>query len=373
MRSRRIWLAAVFILGAIGAAGFAGARMLETRRFRTEIELAKEEIGAGRFVAAKKRLDDLLPARLGDGEAEYLLGVCEMKRGRLAAAATVLERVPVSSSFGGRAAVQRALAVMGIGRLARAEEILESARTRARGTDALQLLHALGVLYELEGRSDDYRKSLFDLWPYAESPEALIRTIAQLNTAPLQLGTLRQALETNPSDDDRVWLGRASLAIRTGQLGLAAKLLDACQKRRPDDPVVWRARLELAQAAGDLESGWKALEHLPADGVSQARIARARAWIAALADDTQAEQTALKSLLEQEPGDTIALDRLAALAARAGDQQELARIRSRRAEITSLQGRYLSLTKDASGGADPRSSLAWRRRWAERPRPRHGS
>jgi predicted Zn-dependent protease len=353
MRSRRIWLVSLFVLGAIGAAGYGRARMLEARRYRTGIEQAKQELGAGRLGAAKRHLDELLPSRLGDGEVEYLLGIYEVKRGRMAAAAEALERVPRSSSFGSRAAVQWALALMAIGRFARAEEILESARIRAKGTDAMRVLHALGVLYELEGRADDYRKSLVDLWPYAESPGSLIRKLAQLNTAPLQLLTLRQALETNPSDDDRVWLGRASLAVRTGQLGLAAKLLDACQKRRPDDPAVWRARLELALAAGDLDQVWKALERLPADGLSETRIARTRAGLAALANDASAERAALTAVIEREPGDTIALDRLAALAARAGDNQERARLRAKRADATALLERYLSLTKDASPDSDP--------------------
>ena len=174
----------LFVLGAIGAAGYGCARMLEARRYRAGIEQAKQELGAGRYGAAKRHLDELLSSHLGDGEVEYLLGVYEMKRGRMAAAAEALARVPPSSTFGGRAAVQRALAVMGIGQLARAEEILESARVRAMGTDSLRVLHALGVLYELEGRTDDYRKSLVDQWQYAESPESLIRKLAQLNTCP---------------------------------------------------------------------------------------------------------------------------------------------------------------------------------------------
>ena len=46
-------------------------------------------------------------------------------------------------------------------------------------------------------------------------------------------------------EDDRVWLGRANLAIRTGAYDEAGRWLDACQRRRPEDVPVWRARLRL--------------------------------------------------------------------------------------------------------------------------------
>ena len=46
-------------------------------------------------------------------------------------------------------------------------------------------------------------------------------------------------------DDDRVWLGRANLAIRTGAYDEAKRWLDACLKRRPEDVPVWRAPAEL--------------------------------------------------------------------------------------------------------------------------------
>ena len=44
-------------------------------------------------------------------------------------------------------------------------------------------------------------------------------------------------------DDDRVWLGKANLAIRTGMYDEAERWLAACLGRRPGDAPVWRARL----------------------------------------------------------------------------------------------------------------------------------
>jgi hypothetical protein len=51
-------------------------------------------------------------------------------------------------------------------------------------------------------------------------------------------------------DDDRIWLGKANLAIRQGFFDEAARWLDACLRRRPEDvPVRW-ARLDWAMATG---------------------------------------------------------------------------------------------------------------------------
>ena len=119
-------------------------------------------------------------------------------------------------------------------------------------------------------------------------------------------------------DDDRVWLGRANLAIKTGRFDEAARWLDACSERRPDDLTVWCARLDLARATSDWEGAWRALDHLPADGVSPVESLRLRAWLAARLGDAAVERAALAAVLEQEPGDTAALDRLAELSAEAG-------------------------------------------------------
>ena len=63
---------------------------------------------------------------------------------------------------------------------------------------------------------------------------------------------LDQAARLAP-DDDRVWLGRANLAIRTGAYDEAERWLDACQQRRPDDVPVWRARLSWGIATNRID------------------------------------------------------------------------------------------------------------------------
>ena len=64
-----------------------------------------------------------------------------------------------------------------------------------------------------------------------------------LGLNPLPIDRIQTALDRaidQAPQDDRVWLGRAYLALRDGRLAEAQSWLDACRRRRPDDPVVWR-------------------------------------------------------------------------------------------------------------------------------------
>ena len=74
------------------------------------------------------------------------------------------------------------------------------------------------------------------------------------------------------SNDDRVSLGRADLAIREGSFDLAARLLGNCLRRRPDDVPVSRHELNWAMATNQLAMVLQALEHLPADAFAPAQI-----------------------------------------------------------------------------------------------------
>jgi tetratricopeptide (TPR) repeat protein len=341
MRAGRLWFGSLLIL-VVGAGAFSMMRALETRKFRAGLERAKQEMAAGLYATARNRLVALSLSGNGGGEVEYQLGLCELRRGHPDAAVQVWQRVPPASPFATRAAVQCAIASMDAGHFTRAEEILDAARRRATGTDAVGLFDTLEVLYGIEGRTEDLRRSIIESWRYSAAPAKVVRHLFRLDSAPLPLGTIRQALR-RAVDDDRLWLGRANLATRTGEFEAAEKLLDACLKRRPDDPVVWRARLELAQAAGDVAWAWRALEHLPAESISDIEVPRIRAWLARKQRDGPAEREALRALLERDRENIAALDRLTTIAALAGDVGEASRLRSKRAEITAARERYRSL------------------------------
>src|SRR5262249_59574345 len=113
----------------------------------------------------------------------------------------------------------------------------------------------LVALYKLEGRFAEVRSLVQEGWDGYPDRMGLLRQLANLdsiNPMPIEkIGpALVQAAENAP-DDDRIWLGRANLAIRTGQFADAEHWLDECLRRRPGDPVVWRSRLDRAGATGD--------------------------------------------------------------------------------------------------------------------------
>ena len=179
-----------------------------------------------------------------------------------------------------------------------------------------------------------------------------MKQLWRLDTAPLPLEMTRKTLEKAAEDDDRVWLARANLAIRTGQFDRAAQWLDACASRRPHDAVAWRARLDLSRASNDLAGAWRALEGLPADALSRTELLHLRAWLASLTGDPKAERAALSALIEQVPGDAAALDRLTVLASAEHDSAEVGRLRTKKAEALDAQNRYKALLRGDSIG-DP--------------------
>jgi tetratricopeptide (TPR) repeat protein len=143
-------------------------------------------------------------------------------------------------------------------------------------------------------------------------------------------------------DDDRVWLGRANLAIRTGDYSEAKRWLEDCRRRRLDVPV-WFSWLRLGMATGQIDVVREALAHLPAEGSTPAQLHRTSAWLAARRGDVESEQRELEDLVGADPADLTALDRLAQLAEQAGQPTRAAELRRKQSEIERLKARYEKL------------------------------
>ncbi len=144
-------------------------------------------------------------------------------------------------------------------------------------------------------------------------------------------------------EDDRIWLGRANLAIRVGSYDEAGRLLDACLHRRPDDVAVWRGRLGWAMATARVAEARKALEHLPATESTRAEVQKLAAWFALKRGATKLEQRALERVIAADPADFQALDRLVELAMRDGEEERAAELRRKKTAIETLQARYQKL------------------------------
>jgi enediyne biosynthesis protein E4 len=336
MRRLGIWLAIALGVALLGVGGY---RALELRRLRAELAEAERDMTTGHVGSAWHRLRALAARWPDQGEVQYRLGVCERARGRFDAALAAWARVPPGSPFAARAAALRGEELINSGRYAAAEAVLSAALPRA-GDERYDIERALARLYRFEGRVADVRHLLRASWPRSPDPAGVLKEIWLLDYSPMPVEAWGVALDHADADDDRVWLGRAGQATQTGRFDEAARWLDACLRRRPDDPAIWRARLDLAVASDDPAGAWRALPHLPADALSPAEGLALRAWLVARRGDREAERRALVRLVERDPGNSAALERLAALAVEAGRPREAEPYYRRKAEVDRAKDRF---------------------------------
>ena len=310
-------------------------------------------MAAGRPGTAVRGLTSLLDASPDPDQVAYLLGVCERGRGRPEAADLAWARVTPGSSLSARAIEGRMLLRVASGQFAAAEQLInEAADDRRNDGTALRIL--LVQIYFDEGRLDDALRlidaRLDHLQQIGEGASHTAIVLARLHFDLEQTSTPVETARANlehagrmARDDDRVWLGRANLALRTGNLHEAARWLDACQQRRPGDVPVWRARMRSPWQAGLVVQVKEALRHLPASASTPVEVHHIRAWLAKQQGDQAVERQELTLALAASPADRSALDRLSALADAGGQAEELARLKHQKAEIERMTARYEKL------------------------------
>ncbi len=346
MRPRRIGIG-IGLLVAL-AAGWYAYRLYDERTFRVELERAKSEMLARHIAVAHRLLADLAKRKPGRGEVEFHLGVCELLRGRDAAALAAFERVPIGSEHAGWAAVHRAGVLQKRGQMAETESLLSWALERP-GSHRDQARWELVRLLRLEGRFHDARRLFQAGLGEFEDPVAALRELYRLDADPYPAEGVRLYLDTagrQAPQDDRVWLGRAYLATRTGDFAEADRWLQACLERRPDDPAVWRQRLDWALAAGRPEEVLESARHLPVDDDSESLALKIRAWFASRRGDRDAERSALESLLTIQPAAPRVLDRLAELAIAGGHPERAEELRLRKAALERAREDYRRQIRD---------------------------
>ncbi len=337
-------LVCLFGLGALLATWFA-VRAVESRQFRNELLEARREFGSRRFGAAHVRLARLAVRRPGEGEVEYLLGACEMVKGHPDAAMEAWGRVPDESPKAALAALSRGRHALDTGRYGLAETCLDRA-SRADREVADEAWRLLEWLYWMTGRRDDYESLLHRKAQQQSDPSETLRALWSMDYDPYQVDAMTQVLakaHASHPDDDRVWLGLADLAVHMGRFAEAGDWLSRCQKSRPDDAAVWRARLRWAKADGQPDELVRAATHLPVSNFSKADTLVLRGWLAAQNGDRRAERTALEELIVLEPADDSALERLADLAAQAGDPECVADLRRRKMALDTARDHYRAL------------------------------
>jgi tetratricopeptide (TPR) repeat protein len=239
------------------------------------------------------------------------------------------------------------------GRLAAAEQLVLDSVKNPR-YDRTQLMVMLVPIYSQIGRSDEAERLIEERFQHLTETDEVTQEQAikllqphidltvKASTAELlrlyldQMGKLAQ-------DDDRVWLGRANLAIQTGKYDDAKRWLDACQRRRANDVPVWRAWRDWGFATNRIEVVKQAIEHLPAADSSPTDAYQLNAWLCRQRGDAAGEHQELERLLAANPSDLKALDRLSKLATDSGNAAEVAELARKRAEIDQLWARYRKL------------------------------
>ncbi|WP_197446536.1 FG-GAP-like repeat-containing protein [Tautonia plasticadhaerens] len=355
------------LLPMAAAIGLGMAWVIGDRRDAAASEAAGRAMAAGRFEEARGLLAALLDRRPDRADVAYRLGACEANLGDVEAALDAWALVPEDSGLGPRAALDRARLALEHGRLAEAERSLDAIAGRRDevGAEAIRMTQQL-LLFS--GRSDRLPHWFERQWRTARDrgPRAsaeILRSHWLAETQPLPIAAVRERLDRHYREapgDDRVWLGLADLARRSGRLDEADSWLDRCEARRPDDPDVLLARLEWALVAGRPGEADRVLAGIPADRVDSPRGASIGARLASIRGDAEAERAALERRVELEPGDAAAWGRLADLAARpgAGDDRR-SRLRERKAEIDRLKDEYAKLMGAlAAGGPPPSAELA---------------
>ncbi|WP_169980159.1 FG-GAP-like repeat-containing protein [Tautonia rosea] len=344
MRPRWAGLAA---LGLAGGFGVILWFLLDARnqRFEQSLSEARAAVLDGRLATARRQLAELAESRPTHGEALYLLGLCEQQLGNPSRAEEAWQRIPADSPDLGPALVQWAEIDQQRGRLAEAEERLFDAIAIAGAHRPIARWELVRLLRP-QGRFNEASRIFRD--GLAEHPEPIeaLKVLYWLDVDPFPVETVRRDLaeaQRLAPDDDRVWLGLAHLATRSGRFDEAKNWLDRCLDRRPNDPVVWRARLDWALAADRPADAAEALTHLPYAPDSEPEILRLRAWFARRNGDRALERSSLEQVDQMTPGQTEVLDRLAALAAEEGRPDDSSRYRAKRARLEQHREDYVAL------------------------------
>jgi enediyne biosynthesis protein E4 len=339
----------------VGAGIFIGGWILWTElRYKQAILEVEDQIAKGRYSAACRNLEALLAQKADvNGGLLYQLGFCELARGHIEATEKAWTSIEPGTEFTERAIRGRALLLQNEGKIAEAERlVIEAANDRRNDRTSLMVL-LVPIMIDL-GRQDEATELIEDRWANlnargrgALDPALkLLLQHVELTTGVMAIDEVRSLLDEAAKlapDDDRVWLGRANLAIRTGDVKDAERWLNECEKKRPDDRAVWRARLEWAMATDRVDAVERTMTRMPDVAPLSTDRHRINAWLAGQRGDFAKERSELELLLAADPGDLSAFDRLIDLHKKGGQPALAAEVSQKKIAVRELLGRYLML------------------------------
>ena len=353
MRRRRL----VVLLGvALVFAAWGTARGVDSWRYRASLEQAKARIASGSPAEARRLLAESAARWPGEGEAEVpARGLRASPRsprrrrgGLVAGAAIVALRRPRGHAPRPAAAEARPVR--------RGRGTAPHRPSGPRASTPSKRARRWSCLLKLEGRFDELRTVVQDGWDSYPDRFGLLRQLANLDSiVPVPIEKIWPALEKaaeNSPDDDRIWLGRANLAIRTGEFAKARRWLDDCLQTTPATTHrsgragwTWPWRRATWPGRGRLSSIFRP---------TASRRKRSSPCEPGSPRDpatSERERQALEKLLELAPGRVQAVERLAELELLAGRPESAARLRARKAELDRAKIHYEMLVTKPSAEA----------------------
>ena len=343
-------------VGSLVAAGLivGGWIWWSNRRYKDAMLEIEDQMAGGRYSAACRNLEALLGWNADvNGGLRYLLGSCELARAHIGATEKAWASVAPGTEFSERAILGRMWLLQSEGKLARAERLVSEAARDQRNNRKSLMVGLVPIMIDL-GRQDEATELIEDRWEdlnalgqgALDPAIKLLLQHVEVTTGEAAIDVVRTSLNEAAKlapDDDRVWLGRANLAIRLGDMKDAERWLNECEKKRPDDRAVARARLKWAMATERSDSVERAMTHLPGVASRSAEQHRINAWLAGHRGDFAKERSELELLLAADPGDLSALDRLIDLHKKGGQPALAAEVFQNRNAVRELLDRYMIL------------------------------
>jgi enediyne biosynthesis protein E4 len=339
----------------VGAGLIIGGWILWTQlRYKQAILEVEDHIAKGRYSAACRNLEALLVETAdANGRIHYLLGSCELTRGRIEAAERAWASVVPGTEFSERAIRGRMLLLQNEGKIAEAERLVSEAANDWRNDRTSLMVGLAPIMIDL-GRHDEAAELMERRWEdlnalgrgALDPAIKLLLDHVEVTTGMAAIDVARTLLDGSAQlapDDDRVWLGRANLAIRAGDMKDAERWLNECETKRPDDRAVWRTRLKWAMATERIDAVERILTHVPDVASLSAEQHRINAWLAGHHGDFAKQCSELELLIAADPGDLSAFDRLIDLHKQAGQPALAAEVFQNRNAVRELLDRYMML------------------------------
>ena len=232
----------LLLLGA-SALGWGAIRGWEAWHYHDELARAERDMASGRYAEARERLDPARPRRPGRAEVEFPSGICEASLGHVEPALEAWARVPAESVLapGRRSSVRagpRARRLAGGGGEPRPDRG-RARRDRRGGRPARPATRpVLGAGVPHPARIERHWDSCAR--PGGAAPDPLALRDAALPRCRRSREALERMSREAPGDD-RVWLGLADIATRTGRLDEADAGSRPARPAGPEDPDVRHA------------------------------------------------------------------------------------------------------------------------------------